>query len=52
MDRAQSGQTLLTKTLKDLTGGSNIEFESMGKFELKGLPDEFELFTPLDDCIS
>jgi class 3 adenylate cyclase/pimeloyl-ACP methyl ester carboxylesterase len=48
MDRAQSGQTLLTKTLKDLTGGSNIEFRSMGKFELKGLPDEFELFTPLD----
>lgn len=46
MDKAQSGQTLLTKTLKDLTGGSDIEFESLGKFELKGLPEEFELFTP------
>jgi class 3 adenylate cyclase/pimeloyl-ACP methyl ester carboxylesterase len=46
MDKAKSGQTLLTKTLKDLTGGSNIEFESVGKFELKGLPDHFELFTP------
>lgn len=46
MDKAQSGQVLLTKTLKDLTGGSDIEFESLGKFRLKGLPEEFELFTP------
>jgi class 3 adenylate cyclase/pimeloyl-ACP methyl ester carboxylesterase len=48
MDKAKSGQTLLTKTLKDLTGGSNIEFESIGEFELKGLPEVFELFTPVD----
>ena len=48
MDKAQSGQTLLTKTLKDLTGGSDIEFKSVGKFELKGLPEEFELFTPVN----
>lgn len=47
MDKAQSGQALLTKTCKDLTGGSNIEFESVGKFVLKGLPDDFELFTPV-----
>lgn len=46
MDKAQAGQTLVTKTLKDLTGGSNIAFESLGKFELKGLPEEFELFKP------
>jgi hypothetical protein len=46
MDKAKSGQTLMTQTLKDLTGGSNIEFTSLGKFALKGLPDEFELFTP------
>ena len=49
MDKAKANQTLLTKTLKDLTGGSNIEFESLGKFELKGLPDQFELFTPMND---
>jgi class 3 adenylate cyclase len=48
MDKAKSGQTLLTKTLKDLTGGSDIEFKSLGKFALKGLPEEFELFTPVD----
>jgi class 3 adenylate cyclase len=46
MDRAQPGQALLTKTVKDLTGGSNIEFRSLGDFELKGLPEKFELFTP------
>lgn len=47
MDKAKSGQALLTQTVKDLTGGSNIEFQSVGQYELKGLPEKFELFTPL-----
>jgi class 3 adenylate cyclase len=47
MDKAKSGQALLTQTVKDLTGGSNIDFQSVGQYELKGLPEKFELFTPI-----
>jgi class 3 adenylate cyclase/pimeloyl-ACP methyl ester carboxylesterase len=44
MDQASSGEVLMTRTLKDLTGGSQMVFESLGEFELKGLNEHFELF--------
>lgn len=44
MDQASSGEVLMTRTLKDLTGGSQMVFESLGEFELKGLNENFELF--------
>ena len=44
MDQASAGEVLMTRTLKDLTGGSQMVFESLGEFELKGLNERFELF--------
>ena len=46
MDKAGSGEVLTTKTLKDLTGGSEMAFASMGEHKLKGLSGHFELFRP------
>ena len=37
MEKAASGQVLVTRTLKDLTGGSELTFASVGDHELKGL---------------
>jgi class 3 adenylate cyclase len=44
MDQANAGEVLMTRTLKDLTGGSQMVFESAGEYELKGLNENFELF--------
>jgi class 3 adenylate cyclase len=46
MEKAASRQVLVTRTLKDLTGGSELTFTSVGVSELKGLQDAFELFSP------
>jgi len=43
MDQASSGEVLMTRTLKDLTGGSQMVFESLGEFELKGLNENLDL---------
>lgn len=39
-----AGEVLVTRTVKDLTAGSGIEFQERGKHELRGLPGEWELF--------
>jgi class 3 adenylate cyclase len=44
MDQSNAGEVLMTRTLKDLTGGSQMVFESAGEYELKGLNENFELF--------
>ena len=44
MDQASAGEVLMTRTLKDLTGGSQMVFESAGEYELKGFNENFELF--------
>ena len=46
MDKARSGEILATRTLRDLTGGSDMAFASRGEYELKGLSEHFELFCP------
>jgi len=46
MEKASAGEVLTTRTLKDLTGGSEIAFASRGEHALKGLNSQFELFSP------
>ena len=46
MDKAGAGEVLTTRTLRDLTGGSDMAFASRGEYELKGLSEHFELFSP------
>ena len=46
MEKAGAGEVLTTRTLKDLTGGSDMAFASRGEHALKGLNAQFELFSP------
>lgn len=39
-----AGEVLVTRTVKDLTAGSGIEFEERGTHVLRGVPGEWELF--------
>ena len=39
-----AGEVLVTRTVKDLTAGSGIEFQQRGTHALRGVPDEWELF--------
>lgn len=47
MDQASSGEVWMTRTVKDLTGGSEMNFASVGEHSLKGLGERYELFKPL-----
>ena len=47
MSKASQNEVLLTRTVMELTGGSGINFACAGKYELKGLSTEFELFRPV-----
>jgi pimeloyl-ACP methyl ester carboxylesterase len=42
---AGPGEVLVTSTVKDLVAGSDIQFEDRGAQRLKGVPDEWRLFT-------
>ncbi len=44
LDRASPGQILVSGTVKDLTVGSGIEFQSMGTECLKGVPGDWPLY--------
>jgi class 3 adenylate cyclase len=39
-----AGEVLVTRTVKDLTAGSGIEFQGRGTHPLRGVPGEWELF--------
>jgi pimeloyl-ACP methyl ester carboxylesterase len=41
---ATSGDTVVSRTVKDLVAGSGIEFKDFGTYELKGIPDEYQVF--------
>ncbi|MBK8293646.1 MAG: adenylate/guanylate cyclase domain-containing protein [Solirubrobacterales bacterium] len=41
---AGPGQVLASRTVRDLTAGSGIEFADWGRHELKGVPDSWELY--------
>ncbi len=44
-DVAGAGEVLVSRTVKDLVAGSGIDFQSRGTHTLKGVPDNWELFT-------
>jgi pimeloyl-ACP methyl ester carboxylesterase len=44
MAEAGPGEVLVSRTVKDLTVGSDIAFEDRGACRLKGVPGEWELF--------
>jgi pimeloyl-ACP methyl ester carboxylesterase/class 3 adenylate cyclase len=44
MAEAGPGEVLVSRTVKDLTVGSDIGFEERGARQLKGVPGEWELF--------
>jgi class 3 adenylate cyclase len=41
---ADGGEVLVSRTVKDLVAGSGLAFESRGEYELKGIPEVWELF--------
>jgi class 3 adenylate cyclase len=41
---AGPGEVWVSRTVKDLTAGSGLEFAGLGRHELKGVPDDWELF--------
>ena len=44
VDMAGAGEILTTRTVKDLTAGSGLHFEEFGIHELRGVPDEWQLY--------
>ncbi len=44
-DLAAGGEVLVSRTVRDLVVGSGIAFEDRGMHTLKGVPDEWHLFT-------
>ena len=45
MSKAGNNEVWVSSTVKDLVAGSGIQFESKGKYLLKGIPGEWELFS-------
>jgi class 3 adenylate cyclase len=41
---AETDQVLTSRTVRDLSSGSSLRFESLGKHRFKGLPEEIEVF--------
>lgn len=41
---AGPGEVWVSRTVKDLTAGSGLEFADQGRYALKGVPDEWELY--------
>ncbi len=46
--RADTGEVLVSSTVKDLVAGSGIEFDDRGAAALKGVPGEWRLFAVRD----
>jgi class 3 adenylate cyclase len=44
MAEADTGETLVSSTVKDLVVGSEIAFEDRGEYQLKGVPGTWRLF--------
>ena len=41
---AAANEVLVSRTVKDLSVGSNLSFEDRGAFDLKGVPDPWQLY--------
>ena len=42
---AESGEVLVSQTVRDIVAGSGIEFDDRGAHELKGIPGEWHLYS-------
>lgn len=47
MDAAGDGEVLVSRTVRDLTAGSELRFEDRGTHVLKGVPEEMQLYALL-----
>lgn len=45
---AGPGEVVVSRTVRDLVGGSEMRFVDRGEHELKGVPDRWQLFTLVD----
>jgi hypothetical protein len=45
MGKAGDSEVCVSSTVKDLVVGSGFQFNDRGKHNLKGVPDEWRLFT-------
>ena len=50
MSNARPGEVLVSSTVKDLVAGSGLRFVGRGSFSLKGIPDQWDLFT-VEHCM-
>jgi pimeloyl-ACP methyl ester carboxylesterase len=44
MDKAGDGEVLVSRTVRDLTAGSDLRFEDRGAHALKGVPEDWQLY--------
>jgi class 3 adenylate cyclase len=44
MEEAAPGELVCSRTVKDLVVGSGFSFEDRGTRELRGIPDDWQLF--------
>jgi class 3 adenylate cyclase len=49
VDLAYAGQVLVSQTVKDLVAGSEIKFVDQGLYSLKGMEDEWRLYSVLEE---
>jgi class 3 adenylate cyclase len=47
--KAQAGEVLVSRTVKDVATGSGFVFEDAGEHELKGVPDRWHLYRVVGD---
>ena len=45
MGHAEPGEVVVSRTIKDLVVGSGLRFKDRGSHALKGVPDDWQLFT-------
>jgi class 3 adenylate cyclase len=43
--KAESGEVMVSRTVKDLVVGSGFQFSERGIYNLKGIPGDWRLFT-------
>jgi class 3 adenylate cyclase len=48
MALAEGGEILVSRTVRDLVVGSGITFSDRGDYELRGVPERWQLFVVVD----
>ena len=46
---AAAGEILVSRTVKDLVVGSQLEFEPRGAHSMKGIPGEWDVYSVVTD---